>query len=107
MVNEVPTKFGEHLLHALWISDVALERTDLPPHRPDLRAEGFRLVMAVVIVDGHVTAGGRELVRDGPADPTGATGDEGDLPGEGAQRRSFLASRPTPLARPHVRPGRA
>jgi hypothetical protein len=89
---EVPAEFGEELLDALGVADVGLDRAGAPAHGPDPRADGLGLVVAIVVVDGHVAARRGQLVRDGPTDAPRRPGDHRDLPGQSVRHRSGLAS---------------
>ena len=63
----------EDLRNQLRFADVGLNGLRPPAQLPDGRADRLRLLMAVVINDGHVTAGSGQLQGDRPADAPRST----------------------------------
>src|SRR5438034_8670289 len=79
---EVLAELAEDLVDALRYADAALDRDSVPSGRAKLRAQRFRLVMAVVVIDGNVGAACGKLTRDRAPDATGSARDERNLTGE-------------------------
>ena len=83
-ITGAPTGIGEHVVDAVRNADAALHRVRDPPHRPQLHAQGFGLVVAIVVIHRHVRAGGRQLARNGATDTTRSARDKRDFSGERA-----------------------
>ena len=80
----------EHLVDAVGDADAACSAQARRPSAADLRAQGVRLVGAVVVVGGDVAARRGQLQRDGAADATGSACDERDFSGQRLRHASVV-----------------
>jgi hypothetical protein len=79
---EMLADLGKHVRHTLGNANASLHRVRGPPHRPQLHAQGFGLVVAVVVIHRHVRAGRRQLARNGATDTARSARDKRDFSGE-------------------------
>ena len=77
-------ELDEHVVDALRNADATLHRLRGAPHRPQLHAQGFGLVVAIVVIHGHIRAGGCQLARNRAADTARCARDKRNFSGERA-----------------------